>query len=316
MALERVTESFSHQINTVTIGSGDNAVNVGGHNGLPFMYEEADNPHPPVIAMDVFDKAPERWSDIYKNSIGKDVLDNPVDWAKKAEELGVDLISLRFTQHAAEEDPASPEECVEIATAVNEAVDLPLVIWGSGDEEPDNEMFPEVSQALAGEQCLIGSVTEDNYKTIAATAIADGHNIIGESPIDINICKQVNILLSDMGFPTDKIVIFTTNGPLGYGIEYAYSIMERTRTASLGGDKMMAMPIIADIGPESQRAKEVKVSAEEEPSWGSQEERTIAWETSTAVAYLQAGADILTMANPDAIEYMQSYIDKMTPEQQ
>ena len=315
MALERVKKSFSHQINTVTIGKGDNAVKVGGHDGLPFMYEEAENPHSPVIAMDVFDQAPERWTDIYKDSIGKEVLDNPVDWAKKAEELGADLVSLRFTQHAVEEDPASPEECVEIATAVNEAVDLPLVIWGSGDEEPDNEMFPEVSQALAGEQCLIGSVTEDNYKTIAATAIADGHNIIGESPIDINICKQVNILLSDMGFPTDKIVIFTTNGPLGYGIEYAYSIMERTRTASLGGDKMMAMPIIADIGPESQRAKEVKVSAEEEPSWGNQAERTIAWETSTAVAYLQAGADILTMANPDAIEYLQSYIDKMTPDQ-
>ncbi len=315
MAVERVKKNFSHQINTVTIGTGENAVEVGGHDGLPFLYEEAENPNPPVIAMDVFDKEPERWSDIYKESIGKDVLSDPVAWAEKGQELGVDLISLRFTRHAAEENPASPEECAELAQAVNDAVDLPLVIWGSGDEEPDNEMFPEVSQALSGEQCLIGAVTEDNYKAIAATAIADGHNVIAESPIDINICKQVNILLSDMGFPTDKIVIFTTNGPLGYGIEYAYSIMERTRLASLGGDKMMAMPIIADIGPETQRAKEVKVSAEEEPSWGDQKERTIAWETSTAVAYLQAGTDILTMANPDAISYMQDYIEEMTEAQ-
>jgi len=315
LAVERVKKNFSHQINTVTIGTGENAVEVGGHDGLPFLYEEAENPNPPVIAMDVFDKEPERWSDIYKESIGKDVLSDPVAWAEKGQELGVDLISLRFTRHAAEENPASPEECAELAQAVNDAVDLPLVIWGSGDEEPDNEMFPEVSQALSGEQCLIGAVTEDNYKAIAATAIADGHNVIAESPIDINICKQVNILLSDMGFPTDKIVIFTTNGPLGYGIEYAYSIMERTRLASLGGDKMMAMPIIADIGPETQRAKEVKVSAEEEPSWGDQKERTIAWETSTAVAYLQAGTDILTMANPDAISYMQDYIEEMTEAQ-
>lgn len=315
MAVERVKKNFSHQINTVTIGTGENAVEVGGHDGLPFLYEEAENPNPPVIAMDVFDKEPERWSDIYKESIGKDVLSDPVAWAERGQELGVDLISLRFTRHAAEENPASPEECAELAQAVNDAVDLPLVIWGSGDEEPDNEMFPEVSQALSGEQCLIGAVTEDNYKAIAATAIADGHNVIAESPIDINICKQVNILLSDMGFPTDKIVIFTTNGPLGYGIEYAYSIMERTRLASLGGDKMMAMPIIADIGPETQRAKEVKVSAEEEPSWGDQKERTIAWETSTAVAYLQAGTDILTMANPDAISYMQDYIEEMTEAQ-
>ncbi|SDL08034.1 acetyl-CoA decarbonylase/synthase complex subunit delta [Halarsenatibacter silvermanii] len=313
MAVEKVKKSFPRKINKVTIGTGENAVEIGGHNGLPFMYDEADDLGEPVIAMDIFDQEPDKWTDIYKDSIGRDVIEDPVSWAEKAEELGVDLLSLRLTRHAAEEDPASPEECAELATAVNDAVDLPLIIWGSGDEEPDNKMFPEVSQALAGEQCLIGSVTEDNYKTIAATAIADGHNIIGESPIDINICKQVNILLSDMGFPTDKIVIFTTNGALGYGIEYAYSIMERTRISSLGGDEMMAMPIIADIGPETQRAKEVKVSADDEPSWGSQEERTIAWETSTAVAYLQAGADILTMANPDAIEYIQSYIDQMTP---
>jgi len=312
VTVEKVERKFKNTINTVTIGTGDNAVTVGGHTGLPFLYDEAELPHSPVIALDVFDTEPGRWTETLKEKIGKDVISDPVEWAKKAEEYDVDLVSLRFTQHAAEEDPASPEECAELAKAINDAVDKPLVIWGSGDEEPDNKLFPEVSQALAGEQCLIGSATEDNYKTLAATAIADGHNVIGESPIDINICKQVNILLSDMGFPTDKIVIFTTNGPLGYGIEYAYSIMERTRLASLGGDKMMAMPIIANIGPESQRAKEVKVTQEEEPSWGEQPEREIAWETSTGVAYLQAGADILTMSNPDAIEYMQSYIDRMT----
>ncbi len=312
MAVKRATRKFKNTINTVTIGTGENAVTVGGHTGLPFLYEEAELPNPPVIALDVYDEVPERWTDTLKDSLDRDLIGDPVEWAKMAEELDVDLVSLRFTRHAAEEDPASPEECAELAKAINDAVDKPLVIWGSGDEEPDNKLFPEVSQILAGEQCLIGSATEDNYKTLAATAIADGHNVIGESPIDINICKQVNILLSDMGFPTDKIVIFTTNGALGYGIEYAYSIMERTRLASLGGDKMMAMPIIANIGPETQRAKEVKVSEADEPSWGDQEERGIGWETTTAVAYLQAGADILTMANPRAIKYMKNYITRMT----
>jgi len=312
VAVERVTRKFKNTINTVTIGTGENAVTVGGHTGLPFLYEEAELPNPPVIALDVYDEVPERWTDTLKDSLSRDLISDPVEWAKMAEELDVELVSLRFTRHAAEENPASPEECAELAKAINDAVDKPLIIWGSGDEEPDNKLFPEVSQALAGEQCLIGSATEDNYKTLAATAIADGHNVIGESPIDINICKQVNILLSDMGFPTDKIVIFTTNGALGYGIEYAYSIMERTRLASLGGDKMMAMPIIANIGPETQRAKEVKVSEADEPSWGDQEERGIGWETTTAVAYLQAGADILTMANPRAIGYMQNYIARMT----
>ncbi len=312
MAVKRATRKFKNTINTVTIGTGENAVTVGGHTGLPFLYEEAELPNPPVIALDVYDEVPERWTDTLKDALGRDLISDPVEWAKMAEELDADLVSLRFTRHAEEENPASPEECAELAKAINDAVDKPLVIWGSGDEEPDNKLFPEVSQVLAGEQCLIGSATEDNYKTLAATAIADGHNVIGESPIDINICKQVNILLSDMGFPTDKIVIFTTNGALGYGIEYAYSIMERTRLASLGGDKMMAMPIIANIGPETQRAKEVKVTEEDEPSWGDQEERAIGWETTTAVAYLQAGADILTMANPRAIGYMQNYIARMT----
>jgi len=312
VAVKRATRKFKNTINTVTIGTGENAVTVGGHTGLPFLYEEAELPNPPVIALDVYDEVPERWTDTLKDSLDRDLIGDPVEWAKMAEELDVDLVSLRFTRHAAEEDPASPEECAELAKAINDAVDKPLVIWGSGDEGPDNKLFPEVSQILAGEQCLIGSATEDNYKTLAATAIADGHNVIGESPIDINICKQVNILLSDMGFPTDKIVIFTTNGALGYGIEYAYSIMERTRLASLGGDKMMAMPIIANIGPETQRAKEVKVSEADEPSWGDQEERGIGWETTTAVAYLQAGADILTMANPRAIKYMKNYITRMT----
>lgn len=314
MVVERVTRSYSNSINVVTIGSGDNAVQVGGQTGMPFLYEEGDMPNRPVIALDVYDKAPDSWTDVMKETIG-DVINDPVAWAQKgAEEWGVDLISLRLTRHSAEEDPATPEECAALAKKINEAAGLPMIIWGSGEEEDDNEMFPEVSQAMAGEQCLMGSVTEDNYKTLAATCIADGHNIIGESPIDINICKQVNILLSDMGFPLDKIVIFTTNGPLGYGLEYAYSIMERTRLAAFGGDKMMAMPIIADIGPECQRPKEIKVTEEEEPSWGPEEERGIGWEASTAATYLQAGADILTMLNPEAIKYVREYIDSLMPE--
>lgn len=314
MPIKKVTQSWKNSINVVTIGKDHEAVQVGGETTLPFLHDEGEMPHRPVIALDVYDSVPDTWTDTLLNALG-DVVNDPVEWAKKGQdEWNVDLISLRLTKHAQEEDAASPEECAELAKAVKSAVNLPLIIWGADEEEPDNDMYPVVSQALAGEQCLFGSATEDNYKTLTATCIADGHNIIGQSPIDINICKQVNILVSDMGFPLERIVIFTSNGALGYGIEYAYSIMERTRSAALGGDKLMAMPIIANIGPEVQRAKEVKATQEEFPEWGPEPERGISWETATAAAYLQAGADILTMCNPKAIELVKNYISVMSEE--
>jgi len=312
MAVERVKQRWKNSINVVTIGKDDEVVEVGGETTLPFLHDEGEMPHRPVIALDVYDSVPDTWTNTLLDALG-DVVNDPVEWAKKGEEeWNVDLISLRLTKHAAEENPASPEECAELTKAVKSAVNLPLVIWGSDEDEPDNRMYPVVSQAMAGERCLFGSATEDNYKTLTATCIADGHNIIGESPIDINICKQVNILVSDMGFPLERIVIFTANGTLGYGFEYAYSIMERTRLAALGGDKLMAMPIIANIGPETQRAKEVKAAQEEFPLWGSEAERGVAWEVATAVGYLQAGADILTMCNPEAIKLVKNYIDEFT----
>lgn len=310
MALDEVTRNWSNSINVVTIGKGENAIKIGGETTLPFLHGEGDIPNRPKIALDVFDAVPDRWTDTLVDELSE-VIDDPVTWAQAGEEWGVDMIVLHMTAHAREDDPASSEECAELASRVCDAVDLPLAIWGSGEEEADNDMFPVVSQALSGEQCLFGTVTEENYRTLTATCIADGHNIIGESPIDINICKQVNVLVSDMGMPLDKVVIYPCNGALGYGLEYAYSIMERTRLAALGGDKMMAMPILAQVGPEVQRAKEAKATEEEMPQWGPELERGIAWESTTAVAYLQSGADIVTLCHPQAVQLVDEYIQEM-----
>ena len=310
MPIKRVTRKWRDRINVVAIGNDDEAIQVGGETTLPFLHDEGEMPYRPVIALEVYDSVPGNWADTLPSILG-DVVNDPVAWAKKGEEeWNVDLICLRLTKHASEENKASPEECAQLAKSVKDATKLPMIVWGSGENEADNEMYPVVSQALAGEKCLFASATEDNYKTLTATCIADGHNIIGESPIDINICKQVNVLVSDMGLPLDKIVIFTANGALGYGFEYAYSIMERTRTAALDGDKLMAMPILAVIGSEVQRAKEVKATQEEFPEWGPEVERGVAWETATAISYLQAGADILTMCNPEAIKLTRDYIDE------
>jgi len=309
VTVTRVKQKWTNRINEVTIGTGDTAVTVGGESTLPFLHDEGDMPNRPVIALDVYDVVPDTWTDVLLEALG-DVVNDPVQWALKGrDEWNVDLISLHLTRHAADEDPASAEECAQVAQDVAEATGLPLIIWGIGEAKPDNALYPAVSQALSGQRCLFARATEDNYRTLTATCIADGHNILGESPIDINICKQVNILVSDMGMPPERIVIYPTNGALGYGLEYAYSILERTRSAALGGDKLMSMPILVNVGPEVQRAKEVKASESEVPEWGSQVERGVNWETVTAVTYLQAGADIVTMCHPEAIALVREYID-------
>jgi len=183
------------------------------------------------------------------------------------------------------------------------------VLWGCGNDEKDNEIMPKVSGAAKGEKCLIGTATEDNYKSLTAIAMADDHCLITEAPLDINIAKQVNILVSDMGFPLERVVTFQSTGALGYGIEYAYSIQERQRLAALGGDKMMAMPAICDVGYESWRCKEAKLA--EAPGWGDLRERGPMWEAATAICLLQAGVDIIRMRHPKAVVTVRNFIDEI-----
>ncbi len=182
---------------------------------------------------------------------------------------------------------------------------------GSGDEEKDNAVLAKVSEAAKNEKCLIGDATDKSYKTLTASCLADGHNIIGESPIDINIAKQVNILITDMGLPKERVVINPTVGALGYGMEYAYSIMERARLAALGGDKMLAMPFICFVGHEAWRAKEAKGLQAEHKEWGPEDVRGPMWEFMTAACILQAGGDILVMRHPKAAEETRAYIESL-----
>jgi acetyl-CoA decarbonylase/synthase complex subunit delta len=205
----------------------------------------------------------------------------------------------------------SAEQDAKFISGLLKKVDVPLIILGCGDDAKDNLVLPACCEAAHGERCLVGSAVQDNYKTLVAAALADGHNIIAESPIDINIAKQLNILISDMGLVLERIVINPTIGALGYGLEYAYSIMERARLAALAGDKMMSSPFICFAGQESWRAKEAKASAAEFPSWGAESERGILWEVITATALIQAGADILVMRHPLAIEKINKYIDSL-----
>jgi len=316
MPIPEIAESFTGSVNRVTLGATkDNGgtrrstVTVGGARNMVYGGSPNDAGEKPVIAMDVLDTRPQDWSDAliepYKN-----VLDSPGDWAKKCvEEFGAELICIKFEGIHPDKGDKDAAHAVKVTQEVLKAVGVPLVLWSCGYDEKDNQVMPKVSGAAKGENCLIGTVTEDNYKSLTAIALADGHFLITEAPLDINIAKQVNILASDMGFPLERIVTFQSTGALGYGIEYAYSIQERQRQAALAGDKMMAMPAICDVGYESWRAKEAKLT--DAPGWGDAADRGPMWEAATAVCLLQAGVDIIRMRHPRAVAAVKSFIDQL-----
>jgi len=305
MNIPDVREKWTGGINEVVLGATraeggtrDKVIRIGGGKTIPLMRFEGDIGHPPVIAMDVLDVAPEDWPAPLLAAI-KDVAGNPAAWAKRCvEDWGADLVCIKLDGLDPDGANHTAEQAVETVLKVKEAVGCPLIVWGCGDHAKDNEAMPKISQALKGERALLGCAEEKNYKTITAVCLADGHNLITLSPLDINIQKQVNILVSDMGFPLDRIVIFPTTGALGYGLEYTYSIQERGRIAALTGDKMMAMPVICDTGYESWRAKEAKSA--DAPEWGPQELRGPIWETVTATTLMQAGVDIIRTRSPQA----------------
>ncbi len=316
--MEQVLERWTSKVNTVIIGAtkeegGTRAskVVVGGESTLPFLFFEGEIPHRPVIAMEVLDFPPSDWSEVLKEPF-LDVLDNPIEWAKKCvQEYKAELLCLTLKSIHPDFGEVDLERVSSTLSSILKAVGVPLIILGCGEAERDNLVLPKCSEVAKGERCLIGSATQENYKTLTAACLADGHNIIAESPIDINIAKQVNILISEMGFDLNKIVINPTIGALGYGLEYAYSIMERARLAGLSGDKMLSQPFICFVGQEAWRAKEAKASQSEFPEWGEEKERGIIWEATTALAVLLAGADILVMRHPQAVKIVKETIDKL-----
>lgn len=318
MLKELAKEKWSGNINVITIGatkaeggSRGSVVKIGGQTTLPYLFEEGEIPHRPVIAAEVWDVTPTDWPPALNDSL-KDVLSNPVEWSKKmVKDYGVDLICLRLQGAHPDLGDRKPEEEAKLVKEVLANVSVPLIVVGCEDDAKDNLVFPACAQAAKGEKCLFGSAAQENYKTLVASCLADDHNIIAQSPIDINIAKQLNILIHEMGFGLDKIVINPTVGALGYGLEYAYSIMERARLAALTGDKMLAQPFICFVGFEAWRAKESKATIAEHPEWGEELNRGIVWETLTTTTFLQSGADILVMRHPEAIKIVKENINQL-----
>jgi acetyl-CoA decarbonylase/synthase complex subunit delta len=292
-------------------GTRSHTVTIGGSTALPFHFFEGEHPHPPAVAMEVFDKVPAKYPRSLLDEF-QDVIDRPWEMARKCvSAYGAELISVRLEGTHPEKGNKSAEEAVELVKQVLRSVAVPVIVTGHSHFAKTNEVMKKVCEAAAGENCLINYVEKDNYKTIAAASIAYKHTLAAQSPIDVNLAKQLNILLKDMNFPQEKIVMDPLTGALGYGLEYTYSIMERIRIDGLSGDPMLAFPMLANPGYECSRVKEARVPEKDYPQWGSEDVRGAYWEIATAMSLLAAGADLLIMHHPRAVDVVKKKIREM-----
>jgi acetyl-CoA decarbonylase/synthase complex subunit delta len=310
LGFEIVKESYAGSIKPITIGKGDKAITVGGENSYPFYQFEGDMPNKPKIAMEIWDMEPTEWPEAAKSHFS-DVFSDPAAWAKKCvDEFGAEAIVLQLKSTDPNDKDASPEDVVKTVKKVLKAIDVPLILWGMANGQKDEDVLKKVSESCEGENLVLGPVEEKNHKGIGASAMGYGHMIISSSPIDVNLAKQVNILLENLGVPMDRIIVDPTTGGLGYGLEYSYSVMERLGMAALAqGDDKLQLPMINNLSNEIWRCKEAGQSAEDAPELGDPERRVIMMEVVGAVCYLLAGSNILIMRHPEAIRLVKSFID-------
>jgi len=313
MAFEIPTIDYSGKIKEITLGAGDKAVTVGGQTSYPFYLFEGEMPNKPRIAMELFDHEPDDWAEAAVEPF-KGVMGDPVAWAKKnVDEYGAEMIALQLKSIDPNGINRSTEEAVKVAKSVIDAVDVPIILWGVANAEKDTEVLRALCEQCEGKNLIIGPVEEADYKQIGAGAIAYKHTVVASSPIDVNLAKQLNILLENLGVPGSQIVVDPTTGALGYGLEYSYTVMERDRMAALvQEDEKLQSPIICNIGIETWKIKESKLSAEEAPTLGDAKKRGIIIECVTAMSMLMAGADILIMRHPDSIKLVKNMIDNLS----
>jgi len=311
MALAIPKETYSGKIYSVQLGTAK-TVTIGGANALPFLGFEGSFPNKPAVALEIMDIAPDEWPETVKKAIGG-AGSSPAQWAKFCQQNGADIVALRLMGTHPDQKNKSAEEAAKTAAEVAAAIDIPVVILGSGHVEKDSQVLQAVAAAVRGKNCAIGKAVEENYKTIAAAAMANDHKLIAMSQLDVNLAKQLNILLTQMGFDKERIVMDPMSSALGYGLEYTYSVMERIRMAALmQNDPMMQTPILCDIGANVWKVKETIAPDAEVPEWGTLEDRAMVWEAVTASAMITAGADMLIMRHPGAAAKAKEVIAELT----
>ena len=322
MPIELIKEKWPGSVRTVIIGATEaeggtrkKTVTVGGETTLPFLHFEGEIKNPPVVAIEIRDRKPEDWSPLLIE-YWKDVINDPAEWAKAAENYGADLIQLTLSLTDEAGNPMTPEKAAETVKAVLKKTTIPLIVFGPGQAEIDNQLIVAVAEATKGERLVLGICEDKNYRTIVATAMANDHLITARTAMDVNLAKQLNILISDMGLPLDRILMDPTTGALGYGIEYGFSVMERLRLAALQGDSMTQFPMIVTPGFEAWKTKESKVGEGVPAAWGDWNKRAINWEVTTAMTLLESGADIIVLRHPECMKQIKEAISElmMAPE--
>ncbi|MDY6795303.1 MAG: acetyl-CoA decarbonylase/synthase complex subunit delta [Actinomycetota bacterium] len=308
MAFDLPTETAKGKVREVLLGTGDKAKKAGGENCMPFYLWEGEMPDSPIVAAEVMDEV-EEMAPALEAALG-DVKNDPVAWSKKAvEEWGADAIFLLLTSTDPKGTDASPEEAAETVLKVEEAVDVPVIVYGTEDNDKDADMAKVVATKAEGKNLLIGPAKEENFKKVGAPAIGYKQTVCGMTPIDVNLAKQLNILLTNLGMEEDKLVIDPTTGALGYGLEYTYSVMERLKIAALSqDDSMTQMPMLGNVGFQAWKTKEAKSSEDEYPEWGDPKKRGIMWEALTAVPLLLSGANIVVLRHPESIKLTKQLI--------
>ena len=314
MAFKMSTQKVTGTVNVVEIGTGDKAIKLGGEQVLPFYSFDGETGNAPVVGAEISDIQPEEWIECYSKIYG-DVWADPAKWAKYVEDnTEADFICLRLNGASPDGADKSPEECAEVAKNVVESVSLPVVIAGCGNHEKDAKVFEKVSQAVDGNNCLFLAATEDNYKAVgAATTMAYSHKVVAESSVDINLAKQLNVLLTQLGVKPENIVMQIGCSAVGYGYEYVASTMDRIRLAAFGqNDKTLQMPIVSPVSFETWHVKESIASIEDEPQWGPAEQRGINMEVSTATSALVGGANAVILRHPKSVETIKELVSALS----
>ena len=313
MAFEPKTQAFTSSIATVTLGTGDKACKLGGVNVLPFYSFDAPIENAPKIGVEITDAGiaayPQKGlQEFYAGCT------TPAEMAKRVETMhGASFVCLHLEGADPNGENKSVEECVEIAKSVAAATDLPLVIMGCKNIEKDAELFTKISEALQGKNILVLSAREENYKGVGASAaLAYGQKVGAESAVDINLAKQLNVLMTQLGVAPSSIVMNAGSAAAGYGYEYVASTLDRIRAAALAqSDDQLQMPIMTPVSTEAWGVKEAIMSEADMPEWGCAEERGIEMEITTAAACLAGGSDAVIMRHPAAIKAIADMIEAL-----
>lgn len=307
--MEDVKLNYTGKIRELSLGTGTKAITVGGQNCLNFHSFEGNMPQLPLISFQVYDTGNLDWPDACKKPF-EDVLNDPVAWAKKCvQEYGAKILTVQLLSIDPNGENKPVEQAIKTVEKIVSVVDVPLIFWGVDDTKKDAEMMKLVAEVCSGKNVGLAPVTDKNYKQIGAAAIAYKHVVVASTPIDVNLAKQLNILLLELGVQENQILMDPTTGALGYGIEYTYSVMERDRIAALlQQDDKLGFPMVCNLGNEVWKTKEAKIPEAEFPLLGKEKERGICMEAITATLLAIAGADILVMRHPESIKLMNELI--------